>query len=203
MNPYKVLGVSETATPDEIRAAYLALVKKYHPDRYADGPLKEMAGEKLKEINRAYELIGKRTGAGAHADAGRAASYGPERTSRNSAYAGPNAAALARVRSLISHNNLGAAAAILDSIHLHNAEWHYLYGIIYLRQGWYERARACICYAYEQEPDNSEYRNAYAALHRTSAAYAEDGESAGGGTLCDDCSTLLCCNCCGRAFCCC
>ena len=95
MNPYKVLGVSETATPEEIRAAYLALVKKYHPDRYADGPLKEMAGEKLKEINRAYELIGKRTGAGAHADAGRAASYGPERTSRSSAYAGPNAAALA------------------------------------------------------------------------------------------------------------
>ena len=110
MNPYKVLGVSETATPDEIRAAYLALVKKYHPDRYADGPLKEMAGEKLKEINRAYELIGKRAGAGAHADAGRAASYGPERTSHSSAYAGPNAAALARVRSLISHNSLGAAA---------------------------------------------------------------------------------------------
>ena len=62
MNPYKVLGVSETATQEEIRAAYLNLVKKYHPDRYADGPLKEMAGEKLKEINRAYELIGKRQG---------------------------------------------------------------------------------------------------------------------------------------------
>ena len=57
MNPYKVLGVSETATQEEIRAAYLALVKKYHPDRYADGPLKEMAGEKLKEINRAYEPV--------------------------------------------------------------------------------------------------------------------------------------------------
>ena len=104
--------------------------------------------------------------------------------------------------SRLRHNSLGAAAAILDSVRLHNAEWHYLYGIIYLRQGWYEKARACIRYAYEQEPGNSEYRNAYAALHRTSAAYAEDGGAAGG-TLCDDCSTLFCCNCCGRAFCCC
>lgn len=65
---------------------------------------------------------------------------------------GPNAAAFARVRSLISHNSLGAAAAILDSIRFHNAEWHYLYGIIYLRQGWYEKARECIQKAYEEEP---------------------------------------------------
>lgn len=59
MNPYKVLGVSETATPEEIRAAYLSLVKKYHPDKYTDNPLKELAGEKLKEINQAYEMLTK------------------------------------------------------------------------------------------------------------------------------------------------
>ena len=38
MNPYKVLGVSENASQEEIRAAYLELVKKYHPDKYADNP---------------------------------------------------------------------------------------------------------------------------------------------------------------------
>ena len=198
MNPYKVLGVSETATQEEIRAAYLNLVKKYHPDRYADGPLKEMAGEKLKEINRAYELIGKRQGE----KQSTTASYGTERSAGSTAYAGPNAAAFPRVRSLISHNSLGAAAAILDSIRFHNAEWHYLYGIIYLRQGWYEKARECIQKAYEEEPQNAEYRNAYTALHRTSAAYANESSEAGG-AFCDDCSTLFCCNCCGRAFCCC
>ena len=131
MNPFRVLGVSESATQEEIRAAYLALVKKYHPDRYADGPLKEMAEEKLKEVNRAYELIGKRQGTAESAGA----SYGCERNPGNTGYRGPNAAGFARVRSLISHNNLGAAAAILDSIRMHNAEWNYLYGIIYLRQG--------------------------------------------------------------------
>ena len=60
MNPYKVLGVSENASQEEIRKAYLALVKKYHPDRYADGPMKDMANEKLKEINQAYEMLTKK-----------------------------------------------------------------------------------------------------------------------------------------------
>ena len=32
MNPYKELGVSENATSEEIRAAYLKMVKQYHPD---------------------------------------------------------------------------------------------------------------------------------------------------------------------------
>ena len=48
-NPYKTLGVSENASQEEIRAAYLALVKKYHPDKYRDNPLKELANEKLKD----------------------------------------------------------------------------------------------------------------------------------------------------------
>ena len=60
MNPYKVLGVSENASQEEIRTAYLELVKKYHPDKYTDNPLKELAGEKLKEINQAYELLTKK-----------------------------------------------------------------------------------------------------------------------------------------------
>lgn len=200
MSPYSVLGVSETATQDEIRAAYLALVKKYHPDRYSDGPLKELAGEKLKEINRAYELIGKRQGATQGAST--ATSYGFEKKAGSTTYSGPSAAGFARVRSLISHNSLGAAAAILDSIHTHNAEWYYLYGIIYLRQGAYEKARDHIGRAYREEPSNNEYRNAYTTLHRTSAAYASSSASSSG-TFCDDCSNLLCCNCCGRAFCCC
>jgi molecular chaperone DnaJ len=52
---YKLLGVSKTASQDEIKKAYRALAKKYHPDR---NPGDKEAEDKLKEINQAYEVIG-------------------------------------------------------------------------------------------------------------------------------------------------
>ena len=58
-NPYKVLGVNEGATNEEIRAAYLSLVKKYHPDKYTDPDMKQLANEKLKEIHEAYDQLTK------------------------------------------------------------------------------------------------------------------------------------------------
>ena len=47
------MGVSVNASQEEIRKAYLTLVKKYHPDRYTDEAMKELANEKLKEVNQA------------------------------------------------------------------------------------------------------------------------------------------------------
>ena len=41
MDPYKVLGVQPTDTDEQIKAAYRALVKRYHPDRYPEAAEKE------------------------------------------------------------------------------------------------------------------------------------------------------------------
>ena len=59
MDPYKVLGVPSNADWETIDKAHKELVKKYHPDRYVNNPLSDLAEEKLKEINEAYEILKK------------------------------------------------------------------------------------------------------------------------------------------------
>lgn len=53
-DPYQVLGVSPDASPDEIKKAYRALAKKYHPDLHPNDP---EAARKMNEINAAYDQI--------------------------------------------------------------------------------------------------------------------------------------------------
>ena len=49
INPYGVLGVSPSATDEEIKKAYRALSRKYHPDANINNPNKMQAEEKFKE----------------------------------------------------------------------------------------------------------------------------------------------------------
>jgi DnaJ-domain-containing protein 1 len=67
-DPHKVLGLERSATGDEIKAAYHAHTRRYHPDQYAAVTLPpEVAaylGERCKQINAAFEILKAKLKAG-------------------------------------------------------------------------------------------------------------------------------------------
>lgn len=83
-DPYKVLGVSPSASEEDITQAYRKLAKKYHPDL---NPGNKQAEEQMREVNAAYEQIksGKYGEATYQREDG---SYGPQQRSRGYTYQG-------------------------------------------------------------------------------------------------------------------
>lgn len=76
-DPYEVLGISRTATEEEIKKAYKALSRKYHPDANIHNPRKEEAEERFKEIQQAYQQIMKeRTEGYSYQGGGASGGYG-------------------------------------------------------------------------------------------------------------------------------
>ena len=57
MDPYEVLGIPRNASDQEVKKAYRALSRKYHPDANVDKPNPEMYEEKFKQIQQAYQTI--------------------------------------------------------------------------------------------------------------------------------------------------
>lgn len=71
IDPYQVLGVSPTASDDEVKKAYRALCKKYHPDANVGKPDAAQAEKKFMEVQQAYEeIMHRRQGGGARAGSG-------------------------------------------------------------------------------------------------------------------------------------
>lgn len=56
-DPYSILGISRDATDEEVKKAYRALSRKYHPDANINNPNKDQAEAKFKEVQQAYQQI--------------------------------------------------------------------------------------------------------------------------------------------------
>lgn len=117
-DPYKVLGVSPSATDEEIKDAYRKLAKKYHPDQYGDSPLSELAGEKMKEINEAYDtIVSQRKNRGANNNGYGYNNYNTYNAGYNAGYAGGSSASgFNDVRRFIMAGRIADAEQILNGV---------------------------------------------------------------------------------------
>ena len=195
-DPYKVLGISPGASDDEVKEAYRRLARKYHPDNYVNNPLSDLATEKMKEINEAYDEIQRQrkgsASAGGYRQSYSSGGYQQSYSSGSSQFAD--------IRRLINLNRLGDAEELLDGIATgqRNAEWNYLKGIVNYRKGWLDNAVTYLSNACNMEPGNMEYRSTLNRLLQQQNGYT--GQSAGS-SVCEVCASLycanLCCNCMG------
>lgn len=187
MNPYEVLGVKQGASQEEIKSAYRKLVKKYHPDQYGDNPLKELAQEKLAEVNKAYDMLKNGNTSGSYS------SNSYSNTNNNSYTYSNNSSVYAEVRRLIQMRNTGLAESKLNSISNRDAEWYFLNGLIMLNKGWFDSALQNIERACTMDPNNFEYRQTLNQLRMRTRSYGQPYRTAQGGmNTCDCCMNLLC-----------
>ncbi|MFR1710252.1 MAG: J domain-containing protein [Clostridium sp.] len=197
-NPYEVLGVKENASQDEIKKAYRELVKQYHPDKYVNNPLKDLAEEKLREINEAYDILSKKGNAG-----NTSSGYGSSSSSysgRSNTYNDPN---LQSIRMDINRGNIGGAEAKLNAITSRTAEWNFLMGVVHLRKGWYDSAYNLINTACRMDPNNFEYRQTLNQLSNAQNNYRSTyyGQRTASNDMCNTCLNIwmldTCCECMG------
>ena len=140
MNTYQVLGIPVTADREQIRAAYRALARRWHPDRFMAGPERDWANDKMAEINAAYRACLKEPQQLADAES-------EER-------------ALRRIEELIDGGQYPLARRMLMDIATRCAEWNYLFGAVLMKTSEVQKALIYLSVAAHQQPDNQKYARA-------------------------------------------
>lgn len=204
-DPYQVLGVSPSASDDEVKAAYRALAKKYHPDRNNGSPEAE---KKMMQINDAYaQIVEMRKNGGQQSYGGYQYGYGYG----GSGQAQQHMPQYDEVRRQLQYGQYQTAMQLLEQMNTQTAEWYYL--VARARQGLGDDIAALnfARQAVNMDPNNFEYLSFLQQMTAGSQQYRQRGMSFGGmqNFLCQNpCLTCLLFNlCCGggcgtRIWCC-
>lgn len=164
-DPYEILGVSRNATNDEIKKAYRELIRKYHPDSYADNPLADLAEEKFKEVQEAYDQIMKEREGGY--------SYGYQGSTSGScaSSSADEPVEMTAVYNYINSRHYQEALNLLSRMPNHTARWYYCSAIANGGLGNNMVALDHARQAVNMEPNNAEYQNLLNQLEWTGQRY--------------------------------
>lgn len=182
-NPYEVLGISPNASNDEVKKAYRELSRKYHPDSYVDNPLADLAEEKFKEVQEAYDQIMKQREGGY--------SYQSSGQSYTSSGSSQETVELQAARNYINARRFREALNVLANISNRNAMWYYYSSIANMGIGNNLVAVDHAKQAAAMEPNNMEYVNfanqmQFRGQHYQTTGYGYGRQSYGTGNLCCD-----------------
>lgn len=184
-DPYEVLGVSRSATQQEITAAYRRLAKRYHPDL---NPGDRNAQKKMSEINVAYEEI--KSGKAQYTDYSEPRQSGPNPYAQWNPYQGFNPFGpfsgtqyqyrtqqrqgdpFNPVRQYINAMRYAEALYALSQIGRHTAEWYFLSAIANYGAGNVVSASQHIEQAVQMDPGNAEYQSVRQQIVSSRQAYA-------------------------------
>ena len=199
---YKILGLTENATDEEIESAYTALREKYSKERFLEGEAGNNAAKNLTKLENAYtESMENRN------------SYSKDTSNNEKDYS--------KITEYIKEGKLEEAQNVLDNDFNRDAEWHYFQAVIFYKKNWTNESKKQLEIAMNMDPFNQKYKKAYQSLnakvqsaqahfHSGNANYNNGGQTNNdrqmGGDTCGgmaDCCTMWCCmntmcNCCCR-----
>lgn len=211
-DPYQVLGVSPDASDEEIKKAYRALAKKYHPDL---NPGDEAAAQKMQEINAAYDQIKnpeKYTATGGYGSSGSGyGSYGsgyggygyggfggfgydPFGSSRQTYQTQEEGDPYQRsAQQYLRYRKYQEALNALNNSSARDAQWYYLSALANRGLGNQITALEHIRKAVSMEPDNDIYLQTLSAMENGGNVYREHAGNYRGFSTTDPCAGLCLC----------
>ncbi len=147
---YKILGVSENASMEEIESAYKALKEKYSKDRFLEGEAGNEAARNLTKLETAYlEITTER---------------------KNKKQEGERKVEdFSDIELLIRKGDISGAQEKLDDISERSAEWHYLQSVVFYKKNWTNESKKQLEIAMNMDPHNAKYSEAYTKLKQKMA----------------------------------
>lgn len=216
-DPYRVLGVSQDASMDEIKKAYRKLSRIYHPDANVNNPNKAQAEEKFKQIQEAYSQIvyehehagesayGPGSGYGSYGGFGGFGSYGGRQNQNQGA--DEETIHLNAAVNYLNSMHYREAMNVLNAMSSRPGRWYYLHAMANYGMGNNVTAVEDARQALAMEPDNLEYQRLLNQLESGGQWYQGMGRTYGTPTASfDSCCwkivllNMFCNCCCMRPF---